>query len=217
MRLTCLSPTQQAILEGFKRLHYATVNQLHYWSGVTLAPVRKSLLSLQAAGYVECEKQVRPHVWKLSRTGSRLVAQPLPSGFRQPSWSVMAHTCHRNQVEMVLRKRLSSFMFLKKTALFRLGLNPSHGEHAGTQAGKIFLILLDDYLMGSDRITKVLSRAHRKNPKYCNLNRSVNWNMVINRYLVVTTDPHQKSLHERWIKKQNIQAELVYLPPLWAY
>jgi len=217
MRLACLNPTQERILEGLKRLNYATVNQIHYWSGVSLAPIRKSLFALRAAGFVECEKQVRPHVWKLSRTGSRLVDEPLPSGFRAPSWSVVAHTCHRNQVEMLLRKGLSNFMFLKKTALFRLGLNPSHGEHAGVQAGKLFFVLLDDYLMGSDRITKVLSRDHRKHPKYCSLNKSVNWRMVLGRYLVVTTDLQQKSRHERWIQKQKINAELLYLPPLWPY
>ncbi len=217
MRLACLSPAQQTVLESFKRLGYATLNQVQYWSENTLAHVWRSLVYLQSGGLVECEKQVRPHVWKLSRMGSRLVGQPLPSGFRQSSWSVMAHICHRNQVEIFLRESLSGFQFLKKTALLRLGLNPSHGEHAGKQEGKILFILLDDFLMGSDRITRVLSRAHKKNPKYCKLNRSVNWSMVLNDYLVVTTDRYQQTKHERWINKKNIKAELIYLPPLWAY
>lgn len=217
MSLACLSPTQQTILHNFKHLDYATVEQLQYWAGVSQAGVRKTLFFLQDAGLVDDEKQVTPHVWKLSRMGSRLVGQPLPSGFRQSSWSVMAHICHRNQVEIFLRESLSDFLFFKKTALLRLGLNPSHGEHAGKQDGKILFILLDDYLMGSDRITKVLSRAHKKNPKYCKLNRSVNWNMILNSYLVVTTDRYQQTKHERWIKKKGIEAELIYLPPLWAY
>jgi len=217
MSLACLSPVQETVLEGLNRLNYATVTQLHYWSQVSLTAIRDGLAFLQEAGFVASEKQVKPHVWQLSFAGAHLVGRSLSSGLRQPSWSVMSHICHRNQVEIQLRRRYANFFFLKKTALFRLGLNPSHGEHAGVQAGKLFFVLLDDYLMGSNRITKVLSRDHRKHPKYCSLNKSVNWRMVLGRYLVVTTDLHQKSRHERWIQKQKINAELLYLPPLWHY
>ncbi len=217
MRPVYLSPSQQTILNQIKRLVYATERQLEYWSGYTQSTVSKALSSLRAERLIQAEKGVLPNVWILTRSGSRALDVPLPSGFRKSSWSVMAHTCHRNQCEILLRESHSDFRFLEKSSLYRLGLNPSHGEHAGMQDGKIVFVLLDDYLMGSDRISTTLSRGHKKNEKYCDLKGAVNWRMVSHRFLVATTNKAQLEKHGRWINRRGLEAELFYLPPLWAF
>jgi len=216
MRLKSLNKAQNAVLEGLTRLDFATVNQLQYWSGLTLAPIRKALVPLQEAKFIDAVKGIRPHIWFLTRAGARVMGEALPSGGRQPSWSVISHTCHRNQVEILLRQAGSDFKFLDKKSLLTFGLNPSFGEHGGLLDGKLAFVLLDDYLMGSNRIHRAAWRFHVTNPRYCDLNVALTWNRVYKRFLVATTDKRQEKKHARWIKRNHSHAELMYFPPLWC-
>lgn len=216
MRLKSLNTAQNAVLQGLGRMAFATANQLQYWSGLSLAPIRKALVPLQEANFIQATKSARPHIFRLTRSGARVVDTALPSGGREPSWSVLTHTCHKNQVEIVLRQSLFKFKFLNKSVLLRLGLNPSFGEHAAFVDGKIVFVLLDDYLMPSYRIQRAAWRFHVKNTNYCDLNVALTWQKVYKRFLIATTDKNQEKKHARWIKRNQFNAELVYVQPLWT-
>ncbi len=217
MKPVTLRPAEKVILKHIQRLGYATEEQLVYWSGYHVSTVSRALSSLRGIRMVKSEKAVLPNIWKLTWSGARVVEQSLSWNLRKPSWSVMAHTCHRNQCEMLLREQHPDFRFLDKASLFRIGLNPSHGEHAGVQDGKIVFVLLDDYLMGSNRISTTLSRRHRLNEKYCDLKISVNWSMIFKRFIVASTHEKQIKRHERFLQRKGLEAELLYVPPIWAY
>ncbi len=212
-----LSPAERVILDHLKRLGYATQSQLEYWGKYSQTAMSLALSSLCARKFVRVEKKVRPNIWNLTWAGARVVDKPLPWSLRKPSWSVMAHIVRRNQCEMLLRETHADFRFLDKPALFRIGLNPSHGEHAGGQEGKIVFVLLDDYLMGSNRISTTLSRRHRLNEKYCDFKNTVTWSMIFKRFIVASTHEKQIERHERFLHRKGLQAELLYVPPIWAY
>lgn len=212
-----LSPAERVTLDHLKRLGYATQSQLEYWGNYSQTAMSLALSSLCERKFVQVEKKVRPNIWNLTWAGARVVDKPLSWNIRKPSWSVMAHTVRRNQCEIILREQHPDFRFLDKASLFRIGLNPSHGEHAGVQDGKIVFVLLDDYLMGSNRISNTLSRRHRLNEKYCDLKISVNWSMIFKRFVLASTNPSQIKRHERFLQRKGLEAELLYVPPIWAY
>lgn len=217
MRPLAFRPAERAIVQNLQGLAYATQSQLSYWSGYSQTAMSLALSALREMRFVECEKGVTPNICYLSRKASRVSGITLPSGFRKSSWSVMAHTVHRNQCEILLRKKYSDFRFLDKLHLYRLGLNPSHGEHAGLQDGKIIFVLLDDYSMAPLRISQAILRRHSIKDKYCDLKASINWRMISHRFFVASTSKDQLTKHTRWITKKGIKAELLYLPPLWAF
>lgn len=218
MVISSLSPSQNAALLSLKRLGFATVDQLQYWSHFSDRQLRKSLISLEAQGFVTAEKMVKPYVWRLGHFGARIMEASMPSGKRPSSWSVTSHACHLNRVEIFLREDFSNFKFLSKKELFPLGLNPSFGEHGGwVGQEEMLLLLLDDHRMPSYRISRTLLREHKRNRKYCALYRAVNWAHKLKKFVIVTTERSQEKKHARWIKRHKIEADLVYLPPIWAY
>ena len=123
-------------------------------------------------------------------------------------------SCER--VEEVMVKKHSGFRFLTREKLFKHGLNPAFGEHgAMDEEGKAWFVLLDDYLMTSDRITRSWTRRHTPNLKYWPDHTGRAWCDVAQRFLVVSTDDQHAARHRKWILNHRLPAEVMRLTPLW--
>ncbi len=217
MKPLSLSPSERAILEILERLAFGTEEQLAYWSSYHVSTVSRALSGLKDMRFVACEKGLLPHIWYLTRKAGRLFQTALPSGLRKSSGAVMVHTVHRNQCEMVLREQYPSFRFMDKAPLYRLGLDPSKGEHAGFHDQNIIFVLLDDYLMGSDRIGAALKRPHKKRPEYCDASGALTWPDVFDYFFIATTDEVQMKRHRKWVDRKGIQAKFLCMKPVWAF
>jgi DNA-binding transcriptional ArsR family regulator len=215
LRRRVINRLQHEVLRTLGRLRFATESQLSYWTGVSISAISKALSRLLAAAYVQVEKS-RPAIWKLSAAGAALVRIPLPSGGRPASWSVMAHACHVNAVEILLRETThKDFRFLPRIELLRQGFNPAFGEHAGISNNQSIFVLVDDYAMQSDRITRSFTRRHAPNRKYWPDPAGRVWGEVAQSYLVACTDPIQAETHRTYIAQERLPAEVVHVEALW--
>lgn len=204
------------ILTTLGRLMFATANQLAYWCDTTPLAIYKRLPVLVAENLIAGEEHARPAIWRLTFAGGRRVNKPMPAGRRHASWSVMAHACHRNASEISLRESRRGFRFLDRLTLLKSGLNPAFGEHAGNDESDLStFVLVDDYMMGSDRIARSWQRRHKPNPKYWPDPAGRVWRELAQDYLVVCTDEHHAERHRDWLASQSIPAEVLTIDPLW--
>lgn len=214
MKPSNLSPLQHRILEKLSVLHFATPTQLGELCGGAQPNVSVALTALFNAGLIEGELFAKPRIYYISRAGANLLGVSPPSGRRLPSWSVMSHACHRNQVATAGIS--SGFCFLSRVALLKQGFNPGHGEHAASDdAGTAWFVLLDDFMMGSDRIARAWTRRHSPNKKYWPDPMGRTWREVVQKFLVVTTDEKQAARHRARILRDQLPAEVLTIKPLW--
>jgi len=213
-----LSTTQRALLLVLGRLTFATVAQLVYWVGLKQPTVTKTLKCLEAYGFVVVARNGRPHIISATSAGLRAAGlAPLPKR-HFVSWSVMAHHCHRNAAEIRLREHFTEFEFQSRQTLYAMGLSPAHGEHYGQDgSGASALVLLDDYLMQSDRIAHAWARPHTPNTRYYDLASGCirRWRDVTQRYILAVTDRVQYENHKTYIRKHRLETALLYVEGLW--
>ena len=215
-RIARLTAVQNSILEQLARVQYATNKQLIYWCDVTASSISTSVHSLLNAGLIEGSLFSRPQLFYLTSAGARLVNVHLPAGGRHASWSVMAHACHLNAFEIAFAKQHQGFRIVSRLALLKQGLNPAHGEHAAVDGNKkTWFVLLDDYQMGSDRITRSWTRRHTPNLKHWPDPTGRAWNELAHHFLVVVTDHNQAERHNSWLEKYGIPATVFNIPALW--
>lgn len=216
MKPAALLPLERAILERLAILHFATLPQLAVMCGADYTRVSRMATRLDEFGLIEVEHHARPKIYRISRPGSDVVGLPPPSGRRLPSWSVMAHACHRNAFALAMADQVPGFRLLSRLALLKQGFNPGHGEHAATDdAGAAWFILLDDFLMGSDRIARAWRRRHSPNQKYWPDPTGRTWAEVVQKFVVVTTDDAQAEKHRARILRDRLPAEVMTIKPLW--
>lgn len=213
-----LSITQRALLDVLGRLQYATLHQLVYWLTPQQPTVTKTLQRLEAARLVSVERSCRPNIYSATLTGLRVANLPMPVSRRCPSWSVMAHHCHRNAAEIRLREHYPEFYFQPRHDLYALGLSPAHGEHFGKDGdGHSALVLLDDYLMQSERIGHAWTRPHTPNTRYYDLGtgRVRHWRDIAQRYILAVTDRIQYERHKTYIHQHRLDTALLFVAGLW--
>lgn len=216
MRPATLPQLQKRILEQLAAVHFATQSQLAAMCGAAQPNVSVATTALYNLGLIEGELFAKPRIFYISRAGCDLLGVPPPSGRRLPSWSVMAHACHRNEVAAVLASATPGFRFLSRPTLYRQGFNPGHGEHGATDdAGGAWFVLLDDFLMGSDRIARAWTRRHTPNRKYWPDHTGRAWCDVVQKFLVATTDEGQAERHRTRIGRERLPAEVMTIKPLW--
>ncbi len=188
-------------LKVLGRVMYATSGQLDQW-GIAQYAVSRMLPKLEKQGLVHVNREVRPNIIALTHKGGSVVDRPLPSGKGYTSWAVMAHRCYRNEVELVLRNTYPNFTFFNRKYAYARGLNPARGEHgASDESGKIYLVVLDDYLMQPRRISHCWTRPHSPNPRYYNDSASRRWRDIAEELIVVASDPYQGQRHRKFLKK----------------
>jgi len=215
-RFARLSPAQNCILEQLARVQFATRAQLAHGCDVSKEAISSATQVLYELGLIDGSLLSKPKIFNLTLAGARLFNIPLPAGGRHASWSVMAHACHLNEFENIYAKSHPGFRMLSRLALLKKGLNPAHGEHAALGGDqKTWFVLLDDYLMGSDRISRSWERRHTPNVKYWPDPAGRIFNELAHHYLVVTTDPNQAERHNAWVEKHEIPAEVLTIPALW--
>ena len=197
------------------RTQFATADQLAIWCRVSKQALSLYLKALHRAGLVETGADTKPQIWQLTLAGAARMQVPMPSGRRHSSWAVMQNAAHRNAVEILLAKEHTGFHFLSRRQLYKKGFNPSHGEHAGTDAtGTTWLVLVDDFMMESRVIDKHWNREHRPPRRYWpEVGRR--WSNTVNRYLVVTTSNEHLTRHELFVSQSQVPADVMYLKPLW--
>ena len=214
------SPTlprlQNLILEQLARVQYATSPQLQQWCAVRQPAISKATKELLAAGLIDGSLLTRPMILHLTPISGRLLGVRLPAGRRHASWSVMAQACHLNELQELMHKKHAGFRCLPRVELLKQGFNPAFGEHGAVDdAGTAWFVLLDDYLMTSDRIAKSWTRRHTPNKKYWPDPTGRAWCDVAQRFLVVSTNEQHTMRHREWILKTSLPAEVMHIKPLW--
>lgn len=213
-----LNRLDKLILQNLSRVRFATRSQLAYWCVEHVSNISNRLILLEKAKIVTGETHTRPTIWSITPLGASLMLTSPPSGGRRSSWTVMSHVCHRNAVEILLaaEKESAGFHFLDHQYLVTRGLNPAFGEHCGTDnEGRIYLVLIDDYLMKSSRIAHTWNRVHHPPRKYFSGNRVFTWPQFVNYFIVATTDELRAEKHQAWIEKNVIPARVIVIKPLW--
>jgi hypothetical protein len=128
----------------------------------------------------------------------------------------MAHACHWSEVQTLMAKSHPGFRGLSRETLLKHGLCPGFGEHGAVdETGQAWLVVLDDYLMGSDRLTRAWTRRHAPSQRHWPDAAGRMWGEVVNQFLVVSTDEANAGRHRAWVMKHGLPAEVVYLSPLW--
>ena len=211
-----LTTAQHCILEQLARVQYATRPQLAYWCGVTVQAISTSAQGLFEQSLIDGSLFSRPMIWGLTHAGGKVLDISMPSGGRASSWSVMAHACHLNAIEITFAKQHPGFRIVSRKALLKRGLNPAFGEHAAVDAsGNTWFVLLDDYMMPSYRIARSWMRRHTPNLKYWPDHTGRAWSEVAHLFLVVSTDTRQAERHITWIEKKGIPAHVSSIQALW--
>ncbi len=217
MRRSPTLPKQQnRILEQLAQFHYATPAQLQYLCATRQPDISRAIRALLDGGLVDGSLQTRPMILHLTTLGAKLLNISLPAGKRQASWSVMAHACHLTELQHVMTEKYPGFRFLTRSELLKQGFNPAFGEHGGIDdAGTSWFVLLDDYRMTSDRITRSWTRRHTPNLKHWPDHTGRVFCDVAQRLLVVSTDEQHAQRHRAWILRSRLPAEVMQLTPLW--
>ncbi len=215
-RAPTLPKLHQGILEYLAASQHATNAQLARGCAVQAPAVSKAVQKLLAANLIDGSLLTRPMILHLTSAGGRMLGVSSPSGRPHASWSVMAHACHRNAAQEMLGLTHPGFRFLSRVALFKQGFNPAFGEHGAIDdAGTAWFVMLDDYMMGSERITRSWTRRHTPKRQYWPDATGRVWGEVAQRFLVVSTDARHAARHREWILRSELPAEVRHLPPLW--
>lgn len=211
-----LSTLQLRILERLADVRFSTNAQLASWCKVQAPAISKAVQRLNELDLVDGVLMTRPMILRLTCAGGRAVNQPQPYDRRHVSWSVMAHACHRNELALVMAEAVPGFRFASRLSLLKQGFNPGHGEHAAVDGnGMSWFVLLDDFLMGSDRIARAWTRRHAPNRKYWPDPTGRAWCDVAQRFLVACTNERHSQRHREWILKHRLPAEVREITPLW--
>ncbi len=215
-RSPTLPKVQNFILERLAQVQYATSPQLQQLSGVQQPAISKAIKELLEAGLIDGSLLTRPMILYLTLVGGQLLGVSLPAGRRYASWSVMAHACHVNELQALMQEQHAGFRFLSRVELLKQGLNPAFGEHGAIdEEGTAWFVLLDDYLMTSDRITRSWTRRHTPSKKYWADPTGRVWNAVAQRFVVACTDEQHAARHREWILKTSFPATVILMKPLW--
>lgn len=217
MKPSALNGVQREVLATLAAVHCATLSQLAHLSRKQQTHVSTAAQALAELGLIEIETLSKPRIYRIAYAGCATLGIPAPSGRRLPTFAVMAHHCHRNEVAIAMAKAVPGFRFLSRLELLKKGFNPGTGEHgADDDSGTAWFVLIDDYLMGSERIARAWRRRHTPNPKYWPDKTGRVWGEVVKRFLVVTTDEGQADRHRARILRERLPAEVMLIKPLWS-
>jgi len=215
-RSPTLPKLQNLILEQLVQVQYATSAQLQQLCGAQQPDISRAVRALIEAGLVDGILLTRPMILHLTPISGQLLGVRLPARRRNATWSVMAQACHLNELQELMHKKHAGFRFLSRVELLKLGFNPAFGEHGAVDdAGTAWFVLLDDYLMTSDRISRAWTRRHTPNKKHWLDPTGRTWRDVAQRFLVVSTDEQHAMRHREWILKTSLPAEVMHIKLLW--
>jgi len=218
--------TRDNIMAQLSMNDFATPAQLAAFCDVQMPAISKAMKQLQSQSMVVTEEGFRPAVLRLSFKGARMMGKVLPSGKRSPSAAVQQHACHRNEAALILSKKYAGFQWTPKTQILAHGLRPALGEHGAIDNdGRAHLVLLDDYLMSSDRIMRSWTRQHAPDTNHYPLHNGQRWCDLANNFVIATTDSEQAKRHHQWITNYTKKGragdsrlpdiDIITIAPLW--
>lgn len=218
--------TRDNIMAQLSMNDFATPAQLAAFCDVQMPAISKATKLLQSQSMIVTEEGFRPAVLRLSFKGARMMGKVLSSGKRSPSAAVQQHACHRNEAALILSKEYAGFQWTPKTQILAHGLRPALGEHGAIDnEGRAHLVLLDDYLMSSDRILRSWTRRHAPDTNHYPVHNGQRWCDLANNFVIATTDTEQAKRHQQWITNYNKngregddglpEIEIITIAPLW--
>ncbi len=213
-----LSGAKTNVLLALYRMRYATVQQIALWSDAGRHQSRTyALLSaLSKDELINCHNALQPYIYSLTREGYRVIGKLPPAGSRQESWSVLTHQCHANEAEIKLQEHFPGFQFLPKPVLYKMGLNPAIAEHCGVSQEQRIYVLVDDYLMQSNRLLRVKTRSHRPKKGFFDFTKPIpTWSAVASKFICVTTLDSQYALHKKFLQVNRLDFSMMKIGPLW--
>jgi len=210
-----LTDSERRIMTALVRLTCATRLQLAYWADSSPSSTARQLQCLLGHDLVEIFKAT-PHIYRLSQAGCRTLGERYTK--RILSFSAISNLCHRNALEIDMRNSVASaFTVLHRMDVYRRGLNPGFAEYAGTDGTLIFFCLVDDYLMGPERIKHAFNREHTPNNRHFSMQgrKLRKWRDVADRFVIATTDESRACLYQKEIKTHQLPFDVMSIEPLW--
>lgn len=219
-----LSQLNEAMLTLLARLRFATAQQLKTWLSVeAMSSIRRAAQRLELLGLVEINKELKPFVYRLSRSGCNLMGERYFRNWH--SVSAMQQILLRNEVEIELKKEDSAASVATRSQLTQLGLHPAHSEYAFMMPNKrsLFeLVVIDDYLMQSNRIIHKWHRAHLKSSQIAEPTSLKSWSQVCDAYRIYTVTDFQYEKHRNYLAQGIEQARFAMsasvhlIEPIWG-
>ena len=214
-----LTQTQVLMLSTLARLRFATAEQLMQWCPLgAMSSVRRCAQRLASAGLIEINTELKPFVYRLSRKGCRAMGQRY---FRTwHSFSAMQQVLLRNQVEIQLLNEDDKSASIDRAQLAPLGLHPAHSEYAFVMPNRssLFqLVVIDDYLMQSNRILHKWQRPHLKTSTTATSTTLKRWCDVCDGYRIYTITELQAIQHRAFLAQAGIpNASVTLIEPVWG-
>jgi len=202
------------ILRCLARVLCATAGQIVDYTRLNRTTVTRLLKLLVQHGYVDYHKSVKPMIAQITPMGTKFFEQ-ITSVKPRYSMPNLMHRCHRNAIELRLRRSIPGFTFLIRKALYQRGLYPTYGEHGAIDSNNVLhFVLLDDCQMNTSRISHALNRLHSLPDKFSNIALS-RWVEKADTYWLITTDERQQLLHNAFRVTEKLPVHVRYLPPIW--
>lgn len=186
-----------------------TAAQAGQFTGRSIDSVRRSVGEAESRGLVECHREVRPHVWRLSAGGAARLGKSYQR--RWLSASAMHQYLMRNSIELMYRKS-GAFNFMDRVDLYRKGYQPGVAEHILLRPGQgstdYTLIIIDDYEMPLKRLGRRLVRIHNPLKRYYS-GVSQSWINLVSKVVIFTTNKDRVAAHKKALKAEIVEFEEV--------
>lgn len=182
-----------------------TAAQAGQFTSRRIDSIRRSVGEAESRGLVECHREVRPHVYRLSSGGAARLAKSYQR--RWLSASAMHQYLMRNSIELVYKKS-GDFEFMERSELYRMGYHPGIAEHILLRGNDRTLIIIDDYEMPLKRLGRRLIRDHNPLQRYYTGPRQ-SWLSLVSKVVIFTTSKERVAIHKSALKSEIIEFEEV--------
>lgn len=202
-RKTTIKPLHYEILGHLLHCRFATALQISQYIGKSLSNTRIDISILLSMNLIDVNNEFRPFAFSLSAKGCDFMQIGKPKHFI--SASAIHQRLLRNQIEIDMRVKNPSVLFINRITCWEMGLFPSVAEHLVQfeHNGKqhFALILIDDYIMSSTRILRSITRKHDQYKDKVSGKHILRWADIADLVIVYTIDNQQKNKHQRTITK----------------
>jgi len=221
---TFMKEIEGDLLEALRHYRYLTLIQASTYLNKNIKLITAGFEALKSLGLVNIGSEYSPYYYELTPRAFALFDMKIPK--RYTSANAIHQHLMRNKIEIEMQAVEPSAKFVQRKSCIEKGLYPAVGEHflffkrKGVGEGEFSLVLIDDYLMASNRIYHALTRIHFKEKTSRSENHKLMWTDFIQTMFIYTTNPQQKKNFERFISKHHKTLPLadIYVretSPIW--
>jgi len=207
----------EEILMVLKHVRFFTNRQAAAFLGISHKNATKHLNSMCEQKLIEAVPATRPSAFRMTTKTAMAAGVEYMRKWRSPA--AVHQYLMRNEVELYLRKRWPDIQMLSSSQVKSRGLNLAKAEWPARFTDEVgqshlALILIDDYMMQTDRVRHALIRDHetKNNDDYLRavregkVDRIPRWDKYVSWLFVVTTfdsrvNQFNKAANELWQKK----------------